>query len=139
MTPRVGLYIIIHTSAMATGVATMGRRKIDRTKPLAPEGPVQHEGQGDAEQELERGGETGEVHGQPQGVPEAVVLDEGPAEVPEADELRAGQARGVPRVHAHVERVGDGNAMRRATATTEGRVKTGTGWRSTNRDHPVPT
>src|ERR1700675_7676 len=28
--------------------------------------------------------------------------------------------------------------MRRATATTEGSVKTGTGWRSTKRDHPVP-
>ena len=38
MTPRVGLYIIIHTSAMATGVATMGRRKIDRTKPLPRKG-----------------------------------------------------------------------------------------------------
>src|SRR6267142_2415040 len=28
--------------------------------------------------------------------------------------------------------------MSTATTTTEGKVKTGTGWRSTNRDHPVP-
>ena len=28
--------------------------------------------------------------------------------------------------------------MRTATTTTEGRVKTGTGWRSVNLDHPVP-
>ena len=38
MTPSVGLYIIIHTSAMATGVATMGRRKIERMIPLPRNG-----------------------------------------------------------------------------------------------------
>jgi hypothetical protein len=32
------LYIIIHTRAMATGVATMGKRKIDRKKPLPRKG-----------------------------------------------------------------------------------------------------
>jgi hypothetical protein len=32
------LYIIIHTSAMATGVATMGRRKMARMTPLPRNG-----------------------------------------------------------------------------------------------------
>src|SRR5580765_5573828 len=31
-----------------------------------------------------------------------------------------------------------GKTIRTATTATAGRVKTGTGWRSTNRDHPVP-
>ena len=108
MTPSVGLYIIIHTSAMATGVATMGRRKIDAHHPLAPERPVQQERERDAEHELKRRGERGEVHGQPQRVPKALVVDEGAPEIGEPHELRARQARGVPGVHAHVEREGDG-------------------------------
>jgi hypothetical protein len=41
-------------------------------------------------------------------------------------------------VNAHVERVHDRERHEEGNAT-EGRVKISTGWRSTNRDHPVPT
>ena len=68
--------IIIHTSDVATGVATMGRRNAVRAQ-RAPEVAVQDEGHDHPEHDRPGHRQRREVECPPEGVPEAVVRERG--------------------------------------------------------------